>query len=207
MKAFRSCDPELFEKVHLGVTTRQAAEYCGVIPNRRGLCLCPFHSDSHPSLQLYDGRKGFYCFSCHTGGDCIRFVALFFRVSDREAALLLAEAFQIPVAIPMTYREKREVEKRWRRKQEVSAWQRQALTFLSAYRQLLCEAIHREDPEDPCFVEALQNLTYMEYLADQIEKDPEEVFLDKKAVKKIGEVRERVIDWYGSAESWGAVSG
>lgn len=30
---------------------------------------CPKHSDSDPSLHLYQADKGWYCFSCNTGGD------------------------------------------------------------------------------------------------------------------------------------------
>jgi CHC2 zinc finger len=44
---------------------------------RRGVrVLCPFHSDSDPSLVIYyDGDDQFYhCFSCKTSGDCIAMV-------------------------------------------------------------------------------------------------------------------------------------
>lgn len=30
---------------------------------------CPKHSDSDPSLHVYEGDKGWYCFSCNNGGD------------------------------------------------------------------------------------------------------------------------------------------
>ena len=57
-----------------------AAEYVRVLagrsPNREGKVCCPFHADSHPSLQLYpDG--GFYCFGsgCRRGGTIFDFAA------------------------------------------------------------------------------------------------------------------------------------
>ena len=39
--------------------------------------LCPFHSDSNPSLIVNDQRKMFMCFACDTGGDVITFVQKF----------------------------------------------------------------------------------------------------------------------------------
>lgn len=40
----------------------------------RGKCLCPFHNDNNPSLQI-DKAKGIYkCFSCGAGGDVFNFV-------------------------------------------------------------------------------------------------------------------------------------
>src|SRR3546814_1230587 len=41
---------------------------------REFVALCPFHSDSKPSLNIVD-EKGFYhCFACGAHGDVIRFV-------------------------------------------------------------------------------------------------------------------------------------
>ena len=38
---------------------------------RRFKAICPFHPDSHPSMQI-DPEKNFYhCFSCNAGGDTI----------------------------------------------------------------------------------------------------------------------------------------
>ena len=40
----------------------------------RATCLCPFHDDNNPSLQI-NGERGIYkCFSCGAGGNALRFV-------------------------------------------------------------------------------------------------------------------------------------
>jgi DNA primase len=36
--------------------------------------LCPFHSDTHPSLWVIPQKQFYYCFSCEESGDCIDFV-------------------------------------------------------------------------------------------------------------------------------------
>jgi len=41
---------------------------------RRSWSLCPFHTDTHPSLCCFGPEKGFYCFSCGEGGNAIKLV-------------------------------------------------------------------------------------------------------------------------------------
>ena len=76
---------------------------------------------------------------------------------------------------------------------------------MEAYRQLLCEAIR--EPWSSHFAEAAQELTVVEYRLSCLETDLEGYFNDEKAVRKVGEIRGRVIDWYGGADSRAAVPG
>lgn len=111
MRESRSYDPELYRKVKESVTMQQAVEYCGlrVIKDK---CLCPFHKDQHPSMKIYPDGKGYYCFACGSGGDQVKFVARYLGVSNYAAAKELAQTFGIPIEEPVSYREKREAEKR-----------------------------------------------------------------------------------------------
>ena len=43
---------------------------------RNYVCICPFHDDHHPSLQINVQKGIFKCFACGTGGDLITFYAL-----------------------------------------------------------------------------------------------------------------------------------
>ena len=205
MKAYRSCDydPELYRKVKEGVSMHQVAEYYGLKVNRKGLCLCPFHQDQRPSMKIYPDGKGYYCFSCGSGGDQIKFVARYQDVGTYEAARELAAAFGIPINIPVTYREKREAEKAQRQRRELAAFVKRSKMYLTAYRGLLCEAIRKRN--EP-FWEGLGSLTHVEYLLNCLEQCPEELFADKKAVKKIGEVERRIADWYIRIEADGTIS-
>ena len=143
MRESHSCnyDPELYQKVKETVSMQQVAEHYGFQVNRKGLCLCPFHHDTNPSLRIYPNGKGFYCFTCGTGGDQIKFAALYQCVSNYEAAKELAAAFGIPVRVPVTYREKREAELRQRRRREEATFLAEAKKILTDYRWLLCEAV------------------------------------------------------------------
>ena len=46
---------------------------------------CPFHEDSTPSLTVNPKENLWNCFGCDKGGDNIRFVQLFDRISFNEA--------------------------------------------------------------------------------------------------------------------------
>mmetsp|Transcript_18377 Transcript_18377/g.38258 ORF Transcript_18377/g.38258 Transcript_18377/m.38258 type:complete len:1128 (-) Transcript_18377:66-3449(-) len=43
--------------------------------NQKGLCICPFHDDTKPSLHFSDSKQVFKCFACGVGGDIYRFVS------------------------------------------------------------------------------------------------------------------------------------
>jgi hypothetical protein len=42
--------------------------------NKGGFATCPFHKDATPSLKVYPGNRGFYCFSCNAGGSVVDLV-------------------------------------------------------------------------------------------------------------------------------------
>ncbi len=71
------------EEIKSRYTMRDILNRYGLKMGRNGLTRCPFHDDHHASMKIYD--RSFFCFSCHTGGDVIRFVELFEGVDFREA--------------------------------------------------------------------------------------------------------------------------
>ena len=83
----------IFETVKQSVTTRQAAERYGIRVERNGMCRCPFHDDSTPSMKL---DRRYYCFGCGATGDVIDFVSRLRGIGSKEAAILLAQDFAIP---------------------------------------------------------------------------------------------------------------
>jgi len=86
------------------------AEYvrvlAGLVPNRAGKVLCPFHQETDPSLQLYpDGT--FYCYgrhnkdrACRKGGTIFDFAAALWGIGTRDQDFLelrqrLARVFEL----------------------------------------------------------------------------------------------------------------
>ncbi len=53
--------------------------------------LCPFHSDSNPSMSVNDSKGIFKCFVCGAGGDAIAFVKAYKGISFIEAVKEVSE--------------------------------------------------------------------------------------------------------------------
>lgn len=90
---------DLFREVKERVPVMEAARRYGFEPDRQGKICCPFHADEHPSLQLYKGSRGWWCYVCDRGGSVIDFVAGLFSISPREAALKLNEDFSLGLTL------------------------------------------------------------------------------------------------------------
>jgi len=73
--------------------------YCQLSKKGRNfVCLCPFHSDSHPSLLVSPDKGIAYCFACQTGGDIFSFYQAIEGVDFRQALKDLAE--RVGVTLP-----------------------------------------------------------------------------------------------------------
>lgn len=60
--------------VRNSVSALDVAKALGLNVDRYGRCACPFHRGQDRNMKCYDGNRGFYCFVCHEGGDCIHLV-------------------------------------------------------------------------------------------------------------------------------------
>ena len=158
----------VFEAVKQSVTTRQAADMYGVKVRRGGMACCIVHEDRTPSMKV-DNR--FHCFGCGADGDVIDFVMQLYGIGSKEAAQKLASDFGI------SYDNKSRVSPRpMQRKVSQEQQLRQKTDYCFC---VLCDYLHllehwkevyapKIDDEHwhPRFVEALQKLSYIEYLTD-----------------------------------------
>src|ERR1700728_1611275 len=58
------------------------------------LGLCPFHNDHNPSMSVGKDKEGswcYFCFSCAAGGDAVKFVQDFDKVTFKEATKVIEE--------------------------------------------------------------------------------------------------------------------
>ena len=55
------------------------------------VAICPFHSDTHPSLHIDPNKQIYKCFSCNAGGTTIKFVKEFSNISFLNAAKKVVE--------------------------------------------------------------------------------------------------------------------
>ena len=67
-------NPDLIYKYTLvreTVSAEEVGKVLGLDIDRHGRCRCPFHNGTDRNMKVYTGNRGFYCFVCHKGGDCI----------------------------------------------------------------------------------------------------------------------------------------
>ena len=161
----------VFEAVKEAVSTRQAAESYGLRVNRNGMACCPFHNDKNPSMKV-DHR--YHCFACQADGDVIDYVANLFGLGKKDAAVKLAEDFGITYDKwkPPDPGQRKPVIKKKPLYQQFKEAKTHFWRVITDYYHLLCrwkEEYAPTDPEqewDDRFVEALQNVTQLEYVMD-----------------------------------------
>ena len=185
----------VFEAVKQFLTTRQVAEAYGFSVKRSGMMVCPFHNDKNPSMKV---DRRFHCFGCGEDGDVIDFTAKLFQIGLKEAAIKLAEDFSIlydnrgrgsPEKDPIRAKQ---VQMQQSKKEEQEYYRKLCsyFHFLSMCKERY--APKSEDMEwNPLFVEALQNISHVEYLLDtflfgEVEEKETMIKNHGKEVEKLG---------------------
>lgn len=148
-----------YAAIKSAVPMREAAERYGLAVGRDGMALCPFHGEKTPSLKIYPGERGFYCFGCGAGGDVVRFTALLFNLTNKQAAEKLDADFGLGLsgkpynAAAALWREAQE-----KRRREDDATREELMRQLLAKRRCLWE--HRYDPRGRNQID-MQELDYV----------------------------------------------
>lgn len=132
-----------YAAIKAAVPMREAAERYGLAVGRGGMALCPFHGEKTPSLKLYP--DGFYCFGCGTGGDVVKFTALLFNLTNKQAAEKLDADFGLGIT-GKPYNAAAELwrEAEQRRRREDEERRKELMRQLLAKRR--CLWTHRFDP-------------------------------------------------------------
>ncbi len=96
------------------VSMPEICERYGIKISRTGFISCPFHHEKTPSLKVYGGKKGFYCFGCGKSGNVINFVMSYFGINFRETLMKLNYDFSLglPLERKMTLREKQNLDRK-----------------------------------------------------------------------------------------------
>ena len=85
----------VFDEVKERVTARAVMERAGIVFNRGNMCKCPFHQDKTASMKVKPMDKKYFCFGCGEKGDAIDFVAKYYNLSPKDAAMQIADEFGI----------------------------------------------------------------------------------------------------------------
>lgn len=163
------------------LTMKQVAEFYGFEVNRQNLTVCPFHSDSKPSLHIYDGTRGWHCFSCGTGGDIIDFVSKLFNLKFKDTVRKINDDFNLGLdldakpthqaAYNRSLQIKQDIAKK-KRLAVIEQWTSQAEDVIAAYVRLMWQTQNKFKPIDGEFLDifkyATTQLNYYEDLHQRI---------------------------------------
>lgn len=139
--------------------------------DRKGFALCPFHNEKTPSMKIYSGEKGFYCFGCGASGDVIKFIQMYFNIPFKDALKKINDDFglNLPIGRKMSERQRLAISKEsFKRKQEreaqKTAYFRLLKNFLDAHSEIIRfeqqKAKYKPKTQDeelhPLFIESLK---------------------------------------------------
>ena len=191
MSSFHS--NELFEQIRERVTMEQVLERYG-FTTKKHLCICPFHNDTKPSMRVY--QNSFYCFSCCTGGDVVKFVALYFDIGNYKAAKIIANEFGIQTSDSIDYVSLKRKKNEYEKKRRFLEWIDNARSMLADYHRELyknMEQIRPKSTEDELtdeFIRCFNEIEDLCYLLDELDTDDMNRLIrfynsDKKEVEQI----------------------
>lgn len=69
------------------------------------LGLCPFHHEKTPSFSVSGSKGFFFCFGCSASGDAIKFLSDIKNIPYKQAALQLAQTYNIEIPAQQQYNE------------------------------------------------------------------------------------------------------
>ena len=145
---------------------------------RGNFICCPFHNEKTPSLKLYDGNRGFYCFGCGEHGSVIDFVMRYFNLDFPKAISKLNDDFGLglPIGKKIDRRTQLEMNKAaFERKRKIESEKKRREQIENDYWSAFDEWKRLDDnrrnyapktpsePLHPLFVEALKNIDGAEY--------------------------------------------
>ena len=90
----------IFDKVLENVDIVDVVKrYVDLVPKGKNLFgVCPFHDDHSPSMSVSREKQIYNCFTCHEGGNAIKFIEKYKRISSIEAAKFLAQEYHIDIS-------------------------------------------------------------------------------------------------------------
>jgi hypothetical protein len=143
-------------------------------PNHSGYICCPFHGEKTPSLKIYPGGQGWYCYGCGEGGSVIDFVMKLFHLNLGQTIEKLNSDFNLGVNTrPITLRDRQKIENEQRIREAKKQHEEELKEIYRLTYNATSEKFKRlrsiKPPSSPNqepsrdFIQAMQKLDYLEW--------------------------------------------
>lgn len=183
---------DLFQRCREAVSAEDAARMYGLMIDRSGRTLCPYHNDHHPSMSFHSGR--FRCWSCGASGNAIDLTMKLLGVDALGAVRRLDADFHLglPLDRPLSAAERAQADRR----EKVEDTRRRFEEWRSGMLRDLCAAFRvghlaLKSGRDLTDTEALavKWMAALEYWAETLGNTelPEQmaIFNDREGVQRI----------------------
>lgn len=171
-----------YDHIRRSIEIEEVARRYRLEVNRHHKSLCPWHTDSHPSLSFKNNRC--HCFACGAGGSSIDLVAKLFDLEPLEAVKKISADFGLNLDFKGEYRPDtvkiQEMERQRQLKQAFDDW---CDKTYSTYAQLARFYLHNfkeyrpvneGDEFHPLYVEAAHRIEVVNYYLDILLKGTKE---------------------------------
>jgi DNA primase len=173
----------MFAEVKQAVDIKKIVEYYGIKLDRSLKAKCPFHNEKTASFSININKQIFNCFGCGVGGDAITFVAKLFNIKNIDASKMIDDDFHLGLesSNKLSYFEKAKIEQRRQQQEEIikAEKERKDKIFNNYFEKLknyieLDKILIKHRPRagqelSEEFINALQKISYAEYLLDVAE--------------------------------------
>lgn len=181
------------EEIKQTVSMRDVLDRYHIPVNRKNKCLCPFHNDSHPSMQIYP--DSYYCFVCQESGDIFTFIQKQEGCSFKDAFLMLGGTYENSD----NKTRKRLLRQKFERKRQKEQREKE---FEREFRKMLDDAIYKckviiayHEPFGDGWCKAQNALPWLEYVWDLKYIEDEEI--NKADVIRVCKRIERIRHTFG----------
>lgn len=183
-------------EIKQAVPMRRLLEYYGIEVNRMNKARCPFHGDHTPSMQVYSGDRGYWCFVCNEGGDVIDFTRKYFKLSFHDAIRRINTDFGLRLPLDEAPSEEYLREAKRRREEQAAvrrleAWRENTITELADCARLANLALKMLAPSDwsDKMFEAVRSKATIDNLLDTLDGDDAEaqmqIFRNRREVRAL----------------------
>lgn len=165
------------------LNTRDVLTSYGIETNSKEFACCPFHNEKTASFKVYDGDRGYYCFSCGESGDVITFVQKFFNLSFPEALRKIDTDFGLNIYGDHTFEDVRRSHyqqmavkaKKERAKREKEALNNEYWKAFDEWKRLddnrqIYKPKSPDEDLHPLFVESLQKLEHQIFILECLQQ-------------------------------------
>ena len=152
-------------EIKAAVSIKTLCESYGLIFNRTGFALCPFHSEKTPSFRVREHTNTYHCFGCGDGGTVIDFVMKAENCDFDTACRSLDAKFGLGFYGHISFAQRRKLEQDALARKKAQAAKAAEKEFSDRQNNILC-AYYRwltEQPQTPAVIfdrEYLDRLFY-----------------------------------------------